>query len=460
MKEFFYLPFSIRRFKAWRRASSCLYTRSMKTILLLAGRSQRFWPLPDKYLYPLVGRTLLEHQIERLRGAGCTDLILVAGKHNIAEAGAAAPKATIVEQKQLDLGMQGALLEALPHCGKEPVLVAGCDVVDPRVYRTIRTRLTQEPSLDGLLLAYRVSRYFPGGYITLHGNRITRIVEKPAPGKEPSDLVNIVAHAHRDASVLLVALRKAKARKDDGYERALARLLKSHHYEAIAYAGPWHPVKYPWHLLELLPFLLTTQRRRIHRSADIHRTAVVEGPVVIEEGVRVLPHATIVGPAFIGKRTIIGNNALVRASSIGDDCVIGFSTEVKGSALAEHVWTHSTYIGDSLIGSNVSFGAGSVTGNLRLDEAEIETNVGATRITTGLRKFGTIIGGDSRIGIHVSINPGVKIGTGCFISSAALVSQDVPDGTFVKMEGGAMRSRPNRTRAPKPEDRKEFRKKL
>lgn len=433
----------------------------MKTILLLAGRSRRFWPLRDKYLFPMLGKTVLEHQIERLRKAGCMDLVLVAGKHNIKEIRALNTGAAIIEQKNLDLGMQGALLDALPRCKKEPVLIVGSDFIDPDTYSTMLTRMKKEEKLDGLILARKVKRYFPGGYLTLKGKKITGIVEKPGEGNEPSALVNIVAHAHRDASQLLQKLRSVRTKKDDGYEVALGNLFEDRHYEAVRYEGSWHPVKYPWHLLELLPFLLSGQKKpSIHPSAQVHKTAVIEGAVVICEGARVLPHAVIIGPAYVGPHSIVGNNALLRGSSVGCHCVIGYNTEVKASVLADHVWTHSTYIGESVVGSNVSFGAGSVTGNLRLDEGEITSRVGEERIATGLRKFGTIIGENARIGIHVSINPGVKIGPGSFVSSSALLSEDIPDASFVTMSAGEMRVRPNKSQAPHPELRKEFRDRL
>ena len=436
------------------------YNHLVKTILLLGGRSRRFWPLREKYLFPLLGKTVLEHQINHLREEGCDDLLLVVGPHNRKEIKKIFPKISVVEQKDLHAGMQGALLDALPRCKKEPVLIVGSDLLETDVFRTMIARF-KNTKADGLILARTVKRYFPGGYLTLKGKRITGIVEKPGEGKEPSKLMNIVVHAHRDASVLLAALKKTSAKNDDGYERALAGLFKDHVYEAVRYENAWCPVKYPWHLLELLPFLLNRiTKQSVHRTAKIHPSAVIEGSAVIEEGVRVLPLATIVGPCYIGKNTIIGNNALVRQASIGDHCVVGYNTEVKGSALSHHVWTHSTYIGDSIIGENVSFGAGSVTGNLRLDEEEILTRSGDLHILSGLTKFGTVIGENCRVGIHTSINPGVKIGSGSFISSASLVSEDVPDESFVKMSGGEMQVRKNKTRAPHPDARKEFRKKL
>jgi len=432
----------------------------VKTILLLAGRSKRFWPLREKYLFPLLGKTVLEHQIDHLKEEGCDDLLLVVGPHNKKEIKKILPGVAVVEQKDLDAGMQGALLDALPRCKKEPVMIVGSDLLETDVFRTMLSRFKQTKA-DGLILARTVKRYFPGGYLTLKGKRIVGIVEKPGAGKEPSKLMNIVVHVHRDASVLLTVLKKVQKKNDDGYERALAHLFPEHVYEPVRYEGAWFPVKYPWHLLELLPFLLNRLKKQsIHRTAQIHPSAVLEGPVVIEEGVRVLPHATIAGPAYIGKHTIIGNNALVRQASTGDHCVIGYNTEVKASALSHHVWTHSTYVGDSIVGENVSFGAGGVTGNLRLDEEEIHSRVGGAHIPSGLTKFGTIIGDHCRIGIHTSINPGVKIGAGSFISSASLVSEDVPNNSFVKMNGGEMVIRKNKTQTRHPDARKEFREKI
>ncbi len=431
----------------------------MQVLLLLAGRSKRFWPLSEKTLFPICGKTLLEHQIDRLNAAGLKKITLVGGAHNLK----AAKKLTglpAIEQKELELGMRGALLSALPKIQKnEPVLiVSGNDVVDSDAYRLVTEK---SEGADGALLAKRMKEYFPGGYLSVKGKWITEIVEKPKPGKEPSKLVTIVAHVHNDPKALLAALNDVDTNHDDGYEQALSKLLRTKHYAAAAYDGAWQAVKYPWHLIPLLDLLLKQpSRASVHKTASVHTTAVIDGPVVLSEGVRVLPFATIVGPCVIGPRTIIGNNCLVRSSSIGADCVIGFGTEVKSSVLAEHVWTHMSYIGESVVGRNVAFGGGSITGNLRLDEGVIESRMGEDKISTGLTKFGAAIGNGCRLGIHVSTHPGVKIGSGSFVSSAATVGGDVPENSFVSMKNGEMVVRPNRTTANDPVDRKKYRKQL
>jgi len=431
----------------------------MKTLLLVAGQSKRFWPLTEKPLFPIAGKPLLSHIVDRLKDAGCDDIIFIGSKHNLQEVRALYPDSTIVEQEDMNGGMRAAMLSSLPALGDTPVLIVSAnDVVESDAYKEV---VNAGKKFGGAILAQKVSRYFPGGYLSVEGDRITGIIEKPGEGNEPSALVTIVCHYHRSSVSLLESLQDVKHGTDDGYEQALAKLFAEHHYAPVAYEGMWQPVKYPWHLLSLLPILLEGIRgQNIHTSADIHESVVINGDVTIGENVRIMPNAVIVGPCFIGKNTIVGNNALVRGSSVGEHCVVGYNTEIKSSILHSHVWTHSTYIGDSVIGENVSFGAGCVTGNLRLDEGEIHSHHDEEKIATGLTKFGTAIGRDCRIGIHVGINPGIKIGASSFVSSGVMVDRDLESGSFAKMKGGEMVVTKNSTSAPHPANREKYRKTL
>lgn len=406
----------------------------MTVVLIFAGRSTRFWPLEEKSFFPVAGTTLLEEQVRRLRAAGCKNIVLVAGKHNRAEAEALFPDLNIIEQENLDLGMRGALLSALPLIDGQVMIVSANDLIDPSAYAELLKK-SKKLTSGGLVLARKVSSYFPGGYLSVQGSRITDIVEKPKQGSEPSNLINIVAHVHCSSSELLDALKKTKTTRDDGYEVALQTLLKRHPYEAVPYEGQWQAVKYPWHMLSVLEELLPkTKKPKIHRSAKIHKTAVIEGAVIIGPNVKVFAHASIMGPCVIGEGSVIANNALVRGSSIGKRCVIGYNTEIARSILGDDVWTHSSYLGDSVLGSNISLGAGTTTGNLRLDEGKISSLVAKKPIETGRTKLGVIMGSGCRSGIHTCFSPGVKIGKGSFMSSMTLIPKDIPDCSFVKMK--------------------------
>jgi len=431
----------------------------VKTLLLVAGRSQRFWPLSEKTLFPLCGTNLLALTLQRLAAAGVRDVTVVGGTHNLDLVRPLFPHLPTIEQEDLDLGMRGALLSALPSCNEEPTLVVCAnDIIESKGYSALLAAGIQK-GVSGALLAQRVERYFPGGYLQQDANgRLTGIVEKPGPGKEPSNLMNIVVHIHNHPEKLFVALQQTKGKADGAYERAIGSLLKDHVYRAVPYEGTWQAVKYPWHLLDLLPALLSEIKTPvIHPTVQVHPTAVLDGPIVLGEGVRVFPHATVRGPCVIGAQSVIANNALVRGSSIGEHCVVGFGSEVKSSVLAQYVWTHMSYVGDSVIGSNVSFGGGSMTGNLRLDEMEISSAIQGKPVATGHTKFGTVIGDHCRLGIHTSINPGCKIGAGSFIGSHSLISQDIPDGSFVTTRGGELVIRPNKTPPLEPGGRAAYR---
>ena len=60
----------------------------------------------------------------------------------------------------------------------------------------------------------------------------------------------------------------------------------------------------------------------------------------------------------------------------------------------------------------------------------------------------------------MSIDPGVKIGGGTFVSSASHVSKDIPDRSFAIMKSGELSVRENFAEAPRPECRDEYRNKV
>jgi UDP-N-acetylglucosamine diphosphorylase / glucose-1-phosphate thymidylyltransferase / UDP-N-acetylgalactosamine diphosphorylase / glucosamine-1-phosphate N-acetyltransferase / galactosamine-1-phosphate N-acetyltransferase len=437
----------------------------MQVLLLVAGQSKRFWPLEEKSLFPICGKTLLEHQMDRLTKAGCDDITIVANAQNAERVRAIAGGRTVLLQEDMELGTRGALLSALPHIRKEPVMiVSGNDLVEMSAYHAV-LEASRQPGVDGVFLAKEMKTYFPGGYLSVSEMqdasplpRITGIVEKPGEGNEPSNLVNIVVHIHNDYDALWQALQDIKDARGDGYSQAEQILLETKRYRAVTYAGSWQAVKYPWHLLEVMQLLLKdVTESSIHPTASVHPTAVLEGPVILDEGVVVQAQSVIVGPVYIGKRTSIAHHCLIRGGSIGADCVIGGRSEVKASALHSHVWTHGTYLGDSVSGENVSFGTGFVSGNLRLDEGEVKSAVNGDQISTKRIKFGVAVGNHVRIGFQVGTNPGVKIGKDTLIASGCLIEQDVPEGSFLRLKEGKIHSRPNEREVPRPERRDVFR---
>lgn len=409
----------------------------MKVLLLAAGRSQRMQPIPDKNFLIFLGKPLIVHQIESLIKAGFDDFVVIGGAHNLdklKELKFEDIKYQVIEQKNLEEGMAGAVIACEELVDGDPIcIVSSNDVVDESAYEIVVNEALNE-EVDSVIVGKKVDKYFPGGYLKLDENGfIKSIVEKPGEGNEPSDLVNIVIHCHKNPKRLIEELKKVSSDKDDRYEVALDSLIKGGvKMKAAEFNGYWQPIKYPWHIFKVMKYFFENLETSISKNAQIADSAVIKGKVIIEDGARIFEHATISGPCYIGKDVIVANSSLVRDSIVNEGCVVGFATEIARSYLGKNVWTHTNYIGDSIISNNCSFGSGTVTGNLRLDEKEIPVNINGQKMSSETNKFGLITGENIRAGINTSFMPGIKIGSNCMIGAGIIVPYDIPENSFVK----------------------------
>jgi len=413
----------------------------MKTVFLCGGIGKRMFPITeDKFLLTFLGKPLLQSQLETARQAGLKDFIIIGNKFNVEQIEQIAGqvqniKTKVVLQKQ-PRGIADALKSAASFLDAETLIVNPNDVFAASAYSSL-LQAAKKKSAGSYILGHTTKSYFPGGYLVINvAGELQHIVEKPKPGKEPGNLINILLHFHSDAKRLLDYIERVKTTRDDVYECALDNLAgDGHKIRVVPYHDFWAPIKYPWHVFEVIRYLLDNSKSRISRSASISSRATIEGKVVICDGVRVLENAVIRGPVYIGNGTLIGNNALVRDySHIGADCVIGFGTEVKNSYIGDGCWAHSSYIGDSIVGKDCSFGAGTVLANYRFDEQNVPVNMGAGEIDSGRDKLGAIIGDNCKTGINSSVMPGVRIGPDSIVGSQVCLMDDLGPGKMMQAE--------------------------
>lgn len=407
----------------------------MKVVFLCGGVGKRMFPITeDKFLIDFMGQTLLERQVMMAREAGLNDFVIIGNPSNIDRIRQLATAITDVSFsfsiQQQARGIADALQGAASLLDGEILIVNPNDVFEAEAYRALLSSYTEKKACS-YLLGYRVKQYFPGGYLAAdRDGRLIHIVEKPLPGTEPSNLVNILLHLHTDTSALLRSIAAIKTTRDDAYECALDNMAREgYSIQVVPYDGLWAPIKYPWHILDIARLLLDSCDKQSAPSVTISDHAVISGKVILGENVHILENAVIRGPVYIGPNTVIGNNALIREySHIGSNCVVGFSTEVKGSYIGNGCWFHSNYIGDSIIGNNCSFGAGAVTANFRFDENEIKVKSGQEWLSTGKDHFGAIIGDNCKIGINSGILPGRRIGPGSIVGSHVCLDIDLTPG--------------------------------
>ena len=156
--------------------------------------------------------------------------------------------------------------------------------------------------------------------------------------------------------------------------------------------------------------------------------------VFVHKSVKIDKSATIMGPCLVLENSEIRVNAYIRGNVIiGKNCVIGNSTELKNAILFDEVKVpHFNYIGDSLLGYKVHFGAGSLTSNVKSDESNVTLTINSEKIKTNRKKIGALVGDKVEIGCNAVLTPGSIIGKNTTIYPLVMVRGEIPENKIVK----------------------------
>jgi len=439
----------------------------MKVVFLCGGIGKRMFPLTeDKFLLKFLGKTLLEHQIKNAQKVGLKNFVIIGNDFNIKKikevCGGIDAEMEFVLQKEPN-GMADAILNAEDKIKNEEIIIVNPnDVFDFSTYEKILDEY-KKGNYKSYIIGYEVKSYFPGGYLEVNDkNELKKIHEKPGEGNEPSNLVNIVIHLHRDTEKLLEQLKKTKSEKDDIYECTLNRMVnEGYEIKVVCYDKFWQAIKYPWDIFGITKYLLDNiNTQKISSTAKISEDARIYGNVIVEDNANILENVVIRGPCYIGKNSIVGNNVLIwNYSHIGDNCVIGYSTEVKHSYIGDNCWFHMSYIGDSIISNNCAFGAGTITANFRFDEKPIKVNIRGKKSESGMDKLGVIMGDNCKTGINSCTMPGVRVGPNSIIGPGVILNQDLEPNKIILLKERSYETRENKITLSL-DKRKELMKKL
>jgi carbonic anhydrase/acetyltransferase-like protein (isoleucine patch superfamily) len=186
------------------------------------------------------------------------------------------------------------------------------------------------------------------------------------------------------------------------------------------------PVIYPWDLLRMNEEVLALMDES-SLLGEVSPLASLSGVIRLGNGSKILPGTVIEGPVLIGPNSQIGPNAYIRgATSIGANCFVGNGAEVKNSIIYNNTYiSRQCYVGDSIIGTHVTLGAGTCTENHRHDGRHHVSIVQGKPVNTGRLKLGAILGDGVRTGVNTSIEAGVKIGIARTTSPGSIVSKDL-----------------------------------
>ncbi len=187
---------------------------------------------------------------------------------------------------------------------------------------------------------------------------------------------------------------------------------------------------WPWEVLARLDAFL--EGLGDARAGEVHPTAVLSGPVYMDETASIGPHAFLEGPVWLGAGAAVKHGAYLRGPVVlAPGAVVGPKTEVKRSLFLNHAKAaHLNYVGDSVLGAHANLGAGVKLANFKTfgDEIRVEGT------PTGLRKFGAALGDFVSIGCNAVTAPGTVIGPRTLLYSGVTVRGLLPADTVVKVK--------------------------
>lgn len=391
----------------------------MQGVILAAGKGTRMEPLTltrPKVLLKVAGRTMLEHNLDQLVGLVSEVLIVVGYKgemiRKLIDDSYKGIKVKYVWQKVQD-GTGGALKLCQRKLKDRFIVLNGDDFYSKK---DIKKCL----KFEYCVLGARVKSPEKWGIFDVKKNRVTGFREKPKQSK--SKWANTGFYV-LDTKIFNYKLKKSK-RNEYEITDYITYLIKKDVVNFEKVSDYWLPVGYPWHILEANEFFLKRAKRKI--MGKVEKGAQVKGAVVVGKGTIVKSGSYIEGPVVIGSNCNIGPNCYIRPSTtLGYGCKVGNAVEVKNCVLFDGATIgHLSYVGDSVIGAKVNFGAGTKAANLRHDNKNVKMMIQKKLIDTGRRKMGTIMGDNVKTGADTIIYPGRKLYAGVRTLPGEVVKKD------------------------------------
>lgn len=309
----------------------------MKALILVGGFGTRLRPLTLTVPKPLVefgNKPMILHQIEALRDAGVTDVVLAVNyrpeimadfmKKYEQEFGINISFSVETEP----LGTAGPLALAKDILGKddEPFFVLNSDVICEFNFTEL-AKFHKGHGGEGTILVTKVDDPSKYGVVLNHADssKIDKFIEKP---KEfVSNKINAGIYIFNPSVLNRIQPRPTSIEKE-----IFPIMASEAQLHTMELPGFWMDVGQPKDYLTGIGLYLT--------SLSKQKTSI------LSTGDNISGHVLIHPSAKIGKNCKIGPNVV-----IGPDCVVGDGVRLtrtailEGSNIKDHAWVHSTIVG-------------------------------------------------------------------------------------------------------------------
>ena len=432
---------------------------SLDIVILAAGQGTRMRSALPKVLHPVAGQSMLGHVIATARQLSPKRIHVVIGHgaEKVRERLAADDLNFVVQAEQLGTGH--AVAQAVPELTAERVLILYGDVplieaatlerllgkVDERQIALLTVRLDDPTGYgrilrDGQGVVQAIVEHKDAsaeqklitegntGILALPGDRLGdwlgRLSNSNAQGEYY--LTDVIAMAVADGLTVATEQPLDAMEVQGANDRIQLAELERHYQQRAARRLMAQGVT----LRDPARFDLRGEVT-VGRDVLIDVNVILEGEVVIEDGVEIGPNCVIANSklrrgavvkanshldgAELGEGADCGPFARLRPGAVlGAKAHVGNFVEVKNSRLGDGAKAgHLAYLGDADIGTQTNIGAGTITCNY-----------------DGANKYRTVIGKDVFVGSNSSLVAPVALGDGATTGAGSVITADVPANTL------------------------------
>ncbi|MCQ4272377.1 bifunctional UDP-N-acetylglucosamine diphosphorylase/glucosamine-1-phosphate N-acetyltransferase GlmU [Pseudomonas kuykendallii] len=432
---------------------------SLEVVILAAGQGTRMRSALPKVLHPVAGKPMLGHVIDSARQLQPQGIHVVIGHgaDAVRERLAAEDLDFVMQREQLGTGH--AVAQAAPALSAERVLILYGDV--PLIEVGTLQRLLQKVD-DQHLALLTVELGDPTGYgriVRDAAGAVRAIVEHKdatpeqraikegntgilaVPGKRLGGwlsrlsnsnvqgeyyLTDVVAMAVADGLTVATEQPLDAMEVQGANDRIQLAELERHYQQRAARRLMAEGVT----LRDPARFDVRGDVS-VGRDVLIDINVILEGRVLIEEGVEIGPNC-VIRNSTLRKGAIVKANSHLDGAELGEGADCGpFARLRPGSVLGA-----KAHVGNFVELKNAVMGEGAKAGHLSyLGDAEIgaRSNIGAGTITCnydGANKSHTRMGEDVFIGSNSALVAPVSLGDGATTGAGSVVTQDVPANTL------------------------------
>lgn len=440
-------------------------SENVTAIVLAAGAGTRMKSSRAKVLHELAGRSMIEHALVAVSGAGVSTTVAVVGhdREQVEAAVSAYDPAVLLAVQEQRLGTGDAVragLDVLDAVPAGPVLISYADVpllsaqtlaelvaghraADRTV--TILTAELDDPTGYGRILrddagavlairehkdatdAERAVREVNSGILVVDGAFLARAVANldaqnaqgelyltDIIGQAVGEGLPVGAHVLEDVwQTEGVNDRSQLARLGAELNQRLTQHWMTEGVTIVDPATTWIDSAVTLSAdVTLLPGTQLLGATTVHTGATIGPDTTLRNVEVGEDATIERTHGS---DAVIGARATVGPFAYLRpGTELGESGKIGTFVEVKNSTIGTGAKVpHLSYVGDATIGEGTNIGAGTIFANY-----------------DGVNKSRTTVGAHARTASNNTFVAPVTIGAGAHTGAGTTVRHDIPAGAL------------------------------